>query len=143
MAGKDNISDLGKSTRFSSTNQPQRNGRKPSTYALIKKLFGTEANAELSKEDYYKLIAYLLERPIDDLQKLAKDKSAPIWIVTIIRAIIKDAGKGNMFTIDSLFDRLFGKATQSTNNKSETTVELKGGIPIRQWVMDRLQRKND
>ena len=65
MAGKDNISDLGKSTRFSRTNQPKRNGRKPSTYALIKKLFGTDAEAELSKEDYYKLIAYLLERPIE------------------------------------------------------------------------------
>lgn len=143
MAGKDNISDLGKSTRFSSTNQPQRNGRKPSTYALIRKLFGTDAEAELSKEDYYKLIAYLLERPIDDLQKLAKDKSAPIWIVTIVRAILKDASKGLMFTVDSLFDRLFGKAIQQTNNKTETTVELKGGVPIREWVKDRLQQRND
>lgn len=61
--------DIGKyGNKFSSTNQPQNRGRKPSLYNHIKKLLGTEAKAELSKEDYFKLIQFLLEQPLDNLK---------------------------------------------------------------------------
>ena len=58
----------GKGNRFSSTNQPKNPGRKSSLYNHIKKLLGTEAKAELSKEDYFKLIQFLLEQPLDNLK---------------------------------------------------------------------------
>ena len=109
----------GKGNRFSSTNQPANPGRKPSLYNHIKKLLGSEANAELSKEDYYKLMACLLERSLDDLKKLATDKNTPVWIVNIVTAILKDAKAGRMNTLDSLFDRLFGKASQPLTGKDD------------------------
>ena len=134
--------DIGKyGNKFSSTNQPQNRGRKPSLYNHIKKLLGTEAKAELSIEDYFKLIQFLLEQPLDNLKKLADSKNTPIWIVGVGRAVVKDANAGRTNTLDSLFDRIFGKASQPLTGKDEGPIEFKGSIPIRDWVKDRLQKK--
>ena len=48
--------------RFTSENQPKKNGRKPSMYKQLKELTGKKVDYELSKEDYYKTIRFLLER---------------------------------------------------------------------------------
>lgn len=134
--------DIGKyGNKFSSTNQPQNRGRKPSLYNHIKKLLGTEAKAELSKEDYFKLIQFLLEQPLDNLKKLADSKNTPIWIVGVVRAVVKDANAGRTNTLDSLFDRLFGKASQPLTGKDEGPIQFKGSISVRDWVKDRLQNK--
>lgn len=110
---------IGKGNRFSTTNQPANRGRKPSLYAHIKRLLGTEADIELSREDYYKLMQFLLERPLDDLKRLADSKETPIWIVNIIRAVVRDARAGRTATLDSLLDRLFGKAAQPLTGKND------------------------
>ena len=39
--------------RFSSDNQPQNSGRKPSVYKYIKDITGKKVAPEMSKEDYY------------------------------------------------------------------------------------------
>lgn len=122
MAGRKDICELGKRTRFSSTNPPKNPGRKPSLYNHIKKLLGTEAKAELSKEDYFKLIQFLLEQPLDNLKKLADSKNTPIWIVGVVRSVVKDANAGRTTTLDSLFDRLFGKASQPLTGKDGETL---------------------
>ena len=41
--------------RFSSDNQPQNSGRKPSVYKYIKDITGKKVAPEMSKEDYYRL----------------------------------------------------------------------------------------
>ena len=78
----------GKGNRFTTDNQPAKRGRKPSLYRQIKELLGTDARAELSREDYYRLIRFL------------------------IRAVVKDSRAGRMDSLNSLLDRLFGKAAQ-------------------------------
>ena len=98
---------IGKGNRFSSTNQPKNPGRKPSLYNHIKKLLGTEAK---------------MEQPLDNLKRLADSKSTPIWIVGVVRAIVKDANIGRTNTLDSLFDRLFGKASQPLTGKDGETL---------------------
>lgn len=114
----------GKGNRFSSTNQPKRNGRKPSLYNLIKNTIKVnDVEAELSKEDYFKLVAFLIERPLKELKEIASNDETPIWIVNIIRAIISDANAGQMRTLDSLFDRMFGKATMEMKAEVNTTVK--------------------
>ena len=40
--------------RFTSENQPKKNGRKPSMYKQLKELTGKKVDYELSKEDYDK-----------------------------------------------------------------------------------------
>lgn len=139
MAGFDNIK--GKGNRFSSTNQPENRGRKPSLYKHIKTLIGTDAEVELSREDFFKLIQFLLEQPADNLKKIAESRNTPIWIIGMIQAIIKDTRDGRTNTINSLFDRLFGKASQPITGKEEGPIELHGSVNIREWVKDRLQRK--
>ena len=118
MAGRKDICELGKRTRFSSTNPPKNPGRKPSLYNQ-----------------------FLLEQPLDNLKKLADSKNTPIWIVGVVRAVVKDANAGRTTTLDSLFDRLFGKASQPLTGKDEGPIEFKGSIPVREWIKARLQKK--
>lgn len=104
--------------RFTSDNQPKNNGRKPSLYKQLKTLTGKKVEYELSKEDYYKVIRFLMERTPGELQKIlddAKDKdggTTPIWVLNIISAINSDIRYGRTYTLDTIFDRLFGKSTQ-------------------------------
>lgn len=114
--------------RFDSNNQPQHAGRKPSLYKKLKISTGIKVEHELSKEDYYNVIRYLMERTPNELEVLTKgsdghaNKETPIWILNIISAINSDVRYGRTSTLDGLFDRLFGKATQAIeaeiNNQS-------------------------
>lgn len=104
--------------RFTSDNQPKNSGRKPALYKKLKELTGKKVDYELSKEDYYKVIRYLMERTPGELKKIlenAKDDangSTPVWVLNVISAINSDIRYGRTTTIDSIFDRLFGKASQ-------------------------------
>lgn len=129
----------GKGNRFSSTNQPKKNGRKSSLYTQLKEMAKLEGNIDLSREDFSKLTMLMLSKPLSELQTLAKSEDTPIWIVNILRAIIKDASDGRISTLDSLLDRLFGKATQPM--VQDVSVELKGSIPVSDWVKDRIRKK--
>jgi hypothetical protein len=69
---------------------------------------------------------------------MQQDDETPVWITNIARAIIKDSNEGRISTLDTLLDRLFGKATQPT--QQDISVEMKGSIPIKEWVKDRLKK---
>lgn len=107
-----------KGNRFTSENQPKNPGRKPSLYKKLKELTGKKVDYEMSKEDYFKVIRYLMERTPGELKKIvdnAQDKengSTPVWVLSVISAINMDIRYGRTSTIDSLFDRLFGRSTQ-------------------------------
>lgn len=138
MSRNPNIVEDGKATRFSATNQPKNKGRKPSLYAELKKLAKFEGNIELNREDFRKITMLMLSKPISEIKALVSAEDTPTWVVSIGRAILKDAAGGRMSTLDSLLDRLFGKATQPT--QQSVAVEMKGSIPIREWVKDRLKK---
>ena len=83
--------------RFTSENQPKKNGRKPSMYKQLKELTGKKVDYELSKEDYYKTIRFLLERSKGELNKIMadanrEDSTTPIWVCNIISAIFRGIG---------------------------------------------------
>ena len=103
--------------RFTSENQPKKNGRKPSMYKQLKELTGKKVDYELSKEDYYKTIRFLLERSKGELNKIMadanrEDSTTPIWVCNIISAIFTDIRFGRTSTVEMIFDRIFGKAAQ-------------------------------
>ena len=125
-------SENGKATRFSTTNQPQKSGRKPSIYNQIKDLIKVEINIELSREDFVKMAKLLLVQPIRILQSITKDEDTPSYVVLIARAILKDASEGRITTLDSLLDRIFGKATQPT--QQDVSIAVKGSVPIKKWI---------
>ena len=93
--------------RFSSDNQPKKNGRKPSLYKQLKELTGKKVDYELSKEDYFKTIRFLMERSKGELNKIT-----PIWVCNIISAIFSDIRFGRTSTVEMIFDRIFGRSTQ-------------------------------
>lgn len=72
----------------------------------------------MSKEDYFKVIRFLMESTPETLEGLAKDKDGkpnkktPIWVLNVISAINSDVRYGRTSTVELLFDRVFGKATQ-------------------------------
>lgn len=101
---------LGK--RFSTTNQPKITGRKPTLYKQLFKATSKRVEIELSKEDYYNILRYLMERTPSELKIIAKHEKTPAWISNIISSIFTDIKTGRLTTINNLFDRLFGKATQ-------------------------------
>lgn len=138
MSRNPNIIEDGKATRFSAKNQPEKNGRKPSLYTQLKEMVKLEGSIDLSREDFSKMTMLMLSKPLSELQTLAKSEDTPIWIVNIVRAIIKDASDGRISTLDSLLDRIFGKATQPT--QQSVAVEMKGSIPVSEWVKDRLKK---
>ena len=79
--------------RFSSDNQPQNSGRKPSVYKYIKDITGKKVAPEMSKEDYYKVIRFLMESTPETLEGLVKNKDGtpnkktPVWVLNVVSAI--------------------------------------------------------
>lgn len=117
---------IGSEHRFTSTNQPARRGRKPSLYRKIREITGKTVKHEMTKEDYYDIIQYLMEQTPERLKALAGigendgaggkktmfDAEIPVWMMNLITAILSDVRYGRTTTLDGLFDRMFGKATQ-------------------------------
>lgn len=131
MAQFEKGNNSGKEYRFSSDNQPKKNGRKPALYNQLKKLTGKQVKHELSKEDYFKIIQYLMERTPTELKTIIEnakqeDGTTPVWVLNIISAIQSDIRYGRTNTIDSIFDRIFGKATQTI--EGDLNANLSGSL---------------
>jgi len=97
--------------KFTSDNQPKNPGRKPSRFKEL--IAGLEDIGEtMSLEDFRKVSLYLLTMNKDELVKVVKDKSTPMAVVVVASAIAGDTEERNLRNIESLLDRLFGKAMQ-------------------------------
>lgn len=100
---------------FSSNYQPKKNGRKPVLYTKILQTISKKENAELSKEDYFNVIRYLMERTPGELKRIQDktlndpESTIPVWVANLISAIFSDIKKGKMNVLNLLFDRLFEK----------------------------------
>lgn len=136
MPNPENI--VGKGREFSSTYQPANRGRKKSVFAQLKEQVKATQGVCISRDDCYKLCAMLIEQPIDNLKEIYKDPPSPAWVVSVVGAIMTDIKLGRMVTVDSLFDRFFGKATQPTDNKTE--VAIKGSVPISKWLEQNIEK---
>lgn len=131
MPNPENV--IGRGNRFTSSNQPRHNGRKPSALKQLR----FDCGVELSREDYQKIIGYLLERTVQELEAIQSSPDTPSFVVSIINALFFDMKTGRIQTLDALLDRLFGKPNQCVKNHAE--IELRGSIPIRSWIADRLR----
>ena len=135
MANPENI--RGKGNRFSSTNQPPNRGRKKTLFRQMVEKWKKDGTPKPSKEDYNKMICYLMERTAKEIKEIGEDENTPIWVKSIILAIVKDMKNGRATTINTLFDRILGKPTVGA--LVDATMNLRGHIPIRAWIEDRLE----
>lgn len=111
--GNKNIANIGRETRFSSSNQPRKKGRKPS---ILKKLKAIG----LSHEDITCLLENIIMANKQEAQEMLKNPELPIMAVGYLSALIKEIQAGKSFTIEAIIDRLDGKATQKV--QAETTL---------------------
>ena len=109
MAGRQDIEKLGCNTRFSSANQPKKNGRKPKLYTLAKKGY------DIGLSEFIEVSKYLMQCPQKELDQIAANEATPVWVVNIARAISKDTKRGVTFTVKDIFDRVFGKTAQNVD----------------------------
>jgi hypothetical protein len=130
--------------RFNSDNQPKKNGRKPSLYKQLKELTGKKVDFELSKEDYFKTIRFLMEQSKPTLEAILRDTKenpdtkTPIWVCNIITAILTDTKYGRTITVDNMFDRLFGRATQQI--EAEITDSIVKNILTEEQIKAELEK---
>ena len=111
--------EKGNKYRFTSTNQPKKNGRKPQIYTQIKDVYN------ISKEEYRRVIQHLMNCTKDEITALANAKDTPIWIVNLCTALVNDTKKGTTFLLTELTDRLYGKPKQVTENYNENVEKNK------------------
>lgn len=98
--------------QFSSTYQPKKPGRKPALYKQLVSMIGYSFKCELSREDFLKIQAWMLERTLAELKAIGQDPQTPAWIVTMVSAMMNDVKEGKQDAIDKIYDRLWGKAVQ-------------------------------
>ncbi len=98
-------------TTFSETRQPKNPGRKPSRFKQI--ISELESVGEtMSLEDFKKVAILLLTMNKNEIKELVANENAPMAVIAVASAISGDIGERNLKNIESLLDRLFGKATQ-------------------------------
>lgn len=115
--------------RFTSTNQPSKNGRKPSRFKdIINEL--DSLGESLSLEDFNKVVKSLLTLNKDQLVTIAQDKDTPIAIVIIASAIAGDIENKQLGNLDRLLDRVYGKATQKNELTGKDGKDLISSIQI-------------
>ena len=76
----------------------------------------------LTKDDIVACIKALIDHTEDELQAVAEAAETPVYLVSIARAMLSDIKEGRINTLDSVMDRLIGKATNTSHVTSEITV---------------------
>jgi len=94
--------------KFASDNQPANNGRKPS---LLKAYIQDNGVSIQDVRLVFKNIIF--EKTKEELDELLSDESQPMLVRTITGAYLKDFESGRIDIINSLLDRIFGKADQA------------------------------
>jgi hypothetical protein len=112
MPRKDIYKD-GVKTQFSSTNQPENSGRRPSVFAKYIK------ENRLSLDDMRAVISSLLGYSAPEINAILKDKveRPPIAIVLLLKAITADMNKGDLSNFIKLAERAFGKPEKTINHE--------------------------
>lgn len=110
--------------RFSATNQPKKkNGRKPSVYKTIATIVGEKFKLEMTKSDFYHIQQWLLEQPLEKLKYMYKDPETPTFMKVHISALTTDIKNGNTKSVQEIYDRLYGRATQPVEMDASLEVE--------------------
>ena len=73
----------------------------------------SEYGVKLTKSDKYDLIEFCLEKNQVELKAIVDDLESPSFLVVIAKAIIKDIKDSRIATVETIFDRVFGRPVQA------------------------------
>lgn len=105
----DKGNDFGKKTEFTSENQPENSGRKPSRFKQLIQSLATANEDPLTRADYNNIIIHLLSLTPEELKQIAQNPNTPIAVVIIASSISGDIDNKNINNTEKLIDRIFGK----------------------------------
>lgn len=117
MPNPENIK--GKGNRFSSTNQPLRNGRKPDILKKLKK-YGC------SESDIKRLLENIVFLDRQGAEAMLSDSGLPIIALSYLKGLIKEMNSGKVDVIEKVLDRIYGKAAQ----RQEVEAAVTGKRPV-------------
>jgi hypothetical protein len=106
---KKSLENLEKGKKFSSENQPENRGRKPSALSRYIKEKG------VSITDIKLMIgSFIFDHTTKEIAALLKDKEnpPPIGVSIILGALNEDLSNKNLANLEKLMDRAYGKPTQ-------------------------------
>jgi hypothetical protein len=124
MSREDGLA-AGVNTRFSSKNQPENRGRKPSKLKKFCKDNGI-SNSDVDKVFKNLIFGSTIEQLKDMIQPGKKEK-LPVIIVLLISAFIQDMNKGTLKEANTVLDRILGKPTQ------QITAEVSVKSALEDW----------
>lgn len=106
--------------RFTSENQPDNPGRRPSLLRRLERITKKEFNVELSKSDYEDLYAWALERTPDELKELQGEGSndIPMIVLVLVKSLLGDVKNGNMNNLKLIMEQI---------NKTATKIDVTSG----------------
>lgn len=108
--------EMPKGKQFSSTYQPERNGRKPD----ILKAYISDNN--LSANDVSNTIKSILPMTEKEMQDMAGDSEKPILMRLLVAAIANDIETGSVANLMNLLNRAYGAPKQAIEHSVDDTV---------------------
>ena len=103
------------------------NGAPVKTVNKLADMVQRDFGLKLTKGDKFQIIESMLEKSNEELQLIIDDTTSPVFMVSIATAIKNDISQKRINTVESIFDRVFGRPKQTQaidpeNNKLEITV---------------------
>jgi len=127
-----NIAEEGKPYRFKKGHAGNPNGRPKKIENVLKDFFLNEYNIKLHKTQAEDIIKSLLTKTRSELIELANNEELPFWIALIVKKAQRDYSKGSIHILDVLFDRVYGKPSESVDHttKGESIVKANFGSSV-------------
>lgn len=106
-------------------------GRPRNLLRQIAEAAGVDFSVSISENDKRRIIESMLELSLERLGKIATNKDTPAFMVVIANAIRTDVKDGTMTTVNSLFDRLYGRPAATLNLDMPETGER---VPMEEYT---------
>jgi hypothetical protein len=93
-------------------------GKPKSIMTILKSCLGYEPDekiaASLKVDDVKNIALWLLERNMKELDLLIQNPETPAFTVLIARAMLKDIGKGTMWSFDNIYEKFMTEKQKDT-----------------------------
>lgn len=138
MMNNPNIVEQGKATRFSATRRPKNPGRKPS---VLKNFIKINNVSKTDVDLIFKNVIF--GSSLEELQEMVKPgnkEKLPVIVALLISAFITDMKKGTLCEVNTVLDRLYGKASQPVDI-SEQKSEIPDDSDERRRLAEEIKKE--
>jgi len=112
------------STQFKKGEVNNPKGGPKSWFTIFCEKMNVDSEVKYPKSDVLKILEWIIQLNLDDLDKVRDNPECPAIIISFIDGMKADRQEGKTITVNSVLDRILGKATQKTEHTG------KNGGPI-------------